>query len=375
MLYLRWARFAIDHALRGRCYVILNMDETSLSTVEDQSRGLRTCRRTPRGRVQKRQEDIFDRSNRKTTLLAVVCDSRELQPYLPQIVLARYTKSGMPPAHILDACTATGEPLEYWHGTGGWASSATIKNWATRARSIVHSFNPDAWILLIWDCSQTHLNLQVARHLRRLGVLVLFIPAKLTGLLQLLDVCVFKELKTRIRMEKTSIRCRDREGRLRVGDWISSCGAAIRDVIVERCWEDSFDRMGLGASIESVSGRVRRAVNPTLVEPRLPNRAEFARMVNRVSDTEGFRALHANVVGHFVAVSQLPLGTAPPRGALLPIPDVEPARQRHRIGEPDGLTWEQAMDRDLERLASDHRRRPHGRAGAVHRNVRPPEEI
>ena len=42
LMYLRWVRFAIEHVLQGRFYVILNMDETPLSTVDDQRRGLRT---------------------------------------------------------------------------------------------------------------------------------------------------------------------------------------------------------------------------------------------------------------------------------------------------------------------------------------------
>jgi len=151
------------------------MDETSLSTVDDQSRGLRTCNKSPYTNKARRQRDDIDRTNSKTSLLATVCDSHDLQPYLPQILLVRYTRNATPPARILNGFAATGEPLEYWHGTGGWASSHTIKMWATRMRSAIHSFNPEAWILLVWDCSQTHLNIDVTRHLRRLGILVIYI--------------------------------------------------------------------------------------------------------------------------------------------------------------------------------------------------------
>ena len=366
-MYLRWVRFAIEHVLQGRSYVILNMDETSLSTVEDQSRGLRTCNKSPYTNKATRQRDDVDRTNSKTSLLATVCDSHDLQPYLPQILLVRYTRNATPPARILNGFAATGEPLEYWHGTGGWASSHTIKMWATRMRSAIHSFNPEAWILLVWDCSQTHLNIDVTRHLRRLGILVIYIPAKLTSLLQVCDVCVFKELKTRVRLQKTSIRCRDSTGRLRAGDWISSCGAAIREVIVDRCWEDAFERMGLGATIDTVDGRVKRTVHPTLVQPRLPTRAEFGRMVNRAQDTEGLGALHESIVGQFLLVNGLPPNSAPRPGAIVPIPDIRPAAKRFRISEADGMNWEQAVERELERIRPGVLHRPHGRADAVQR--------
>ncbi len=197
LTYLQWVRYAIDVVLKGRSYVVLNMDETSLSTVDDQVKGMRTCRRAARGRPAVRHADVADRSNTKTTLLASVCDSQALQPYLPQIVLARYTQNAAPPAHLVNACSRSGEPLEYWHRTRGFATSAIIKKWAVRVRSIVHSFNSDAWILLVWDCSQTHLNEDVARYLRRLGILVILVPAKLTWLLQICDVCVSNHSRRR----------------------------------------------------------------------------------------------------------------------------------------------------------------------------------
>jgi len=370
LIYLQWARYAIETVLYGRSYVILNMDETSLSTVEDQRKGMRTCRRTASGRPAARNRDVADRSNTKTTLLATVCDNHDLQPYLPQIVLARYTQNAAPPAYLKDACARTGEPLDYWHRTRFFATSHIIKKWAVRVRSIVHSFNPDAWILLVWDCSQTHMNEDVAGYLRRLGILVLLMPAKLTWLLQILDVCVVKTLKTHVRIQKSSMRCMDPHGRLPLGSWILPCASAIRDVIVGRCHENAFERLGLGASMDSINGRVRRAVDPADVVGRLPRLRKFARMVNRRADTDAFRALHATVVGHFLTVQRLPLGTSPHQGAIVPLPDVAPATTRFLMANHVGLTWEEAMEREIEVMALDRHRLPHGRRPAVQRDVR-----
>ena len=75
-----------------------------------------------------------------------------------------------------------------------------MKKWAVRVRIISHSFNREAWILLVWDCSQVNLNEDVAPHSRRFGIPVIVVPAKLTWLLQVLDVCDFQMLKTRVRM-------------------------------------------------------------------------------------------------------------------------------------------------------------------------------
>ena len=128
LIYLQWVRYAIEIVLCGRSYVVLNMDETSLSSVEDQGKGIRTCRRGARGAHTVRRRDSADRSNTKTTLVAAVCDNRDLQPYLPQIVLARYTQQGAPPAALAAAYADSGEPLEYWHRTGGFATSTSSRS-------------------------------------------------------------------------------------------------------------------------------------------------------------------------------------------------------------------------------------------------------
>ena len=39
-----------------------------------------------------------------------------------------------------------------------------------------------------------------------------------------------------------------------------------------------------------------------------------------------------------------------------------------------GLTWEQAMVREIEVMAVDRHRRPHGRHVAVQRDIRPAED-
>jgi len=79
------------------------------------------------------------------------------------------------------------------------------------------------------------------------------------------------------------------------------------------------------------------------------------------------------MIGHFLAVQRLPADAVPPRGALVPLRVVSQARKRFRMADHDDLSWEDATDREVEQMAVDHHRQPHGRRGAVQRHVRPPE--
>jgi len=199
------------------------------------------------------------------------------------------------------------------------------------------------------------------------------LPAKLTWLLQLCDVCVFRELKQRLRVRISGLRLASLSGRINPGDWISCSGGAIREVIVNRNWEEAFDQMGFGQRLDSVTGRVKRAIDLAAVTPALPKRAEFGRMVNKIHHTDTFRKLHQCIVGHFLHVKNLPLGTPPLCGAVIPLPEVAPARKRHRRVERDAEVWENVIDKHISMSARNMFQTPHGRGDAVNRIIAVPE--
>ena len=96
--YLRWLRYVVDVTLCDKTYVIINVDETSVSALLQKrhgyvGQGIRLqMRRHQRRPIQR------DRSDVKTTLMGVICDQPELQPYLPQVFMPKYTQNAIPPA-------------------------------------------------------------------------------------------------------------------------------------------------------------------------------------------------------------------------------------------------------------------------------------
>ena len=111
----------------------------------------------------------------------------------------------------------TGYPLEYWHGTGGYATTSIVKQWLTRIRSCVHTYDPKLWIVLVLDCSTCHVNANMAMHARHLGIILVLVPASLTWLLQITDVYVYSRLKTRMRQGLLRRRLGSAHGLLDVG--------------------------------------------------------------------------------------------------------------------------------------------------------------
>ena len=325
-LFFRWLRFVIDVALADRPFVVVNMDETSLVSVRHGGSGmivgsLRSARRRAH-----RPSDPRDRLHQKVTLIAAVSDNPNLQPLLPQVVLPKYTQNANPPLESRTRLALSGFPLEFWHGTGGVADGQVLSDWATRLRSVVHTWNDDAFILLLMDCASCHVSVDFLRHLSKLGILTVLVPAKLTWLLQVLDVAVFGPLKKDMRLEEMRLRERHSNGLLLPGDSLQAAADSIRRVVVNRDWSASFDSLG-AVPLDEVCLRssITPYVDPTCSDPALPSVAQLSELVGRPPGTVTSSTIHSSLMRPVLELARQPPGAIPKRGAKVPLPMSAPA--------------------------------------------------
>ena len=328
LIFLRWLQYLVHEIGFHRTHVLINMDETSLSSCRDMGKGMACRNRHRRVRKPRRARDETDRSFVATTYMAAVCDCALLQPLLPQIILAKYSQNQRPPAHLEAEYRSLGFPFEFWHGSVGRVTPRLFRQFCTRLRQAVGSFNADAWIVLVIDCSTCHLDLLSVHHMRRRGILAVFVPAKLTWLLQLLDVFCFKALKTDFREAQARSRLRDSTGQIRRGQWMTMATSVIRRQVINVDWSGCWARMGGGESCDNLTSDVARHVRNTPIHPALPTLREFATLIGRPATTDTTRRLHASLVGHALAVRRMPPDARPPRTAAYHLPHARPASAR-----------------------------------------------
>ena len=288
--------------------------------------------------VRTRPRDPPDRFHTKTTYMAVVCDSPQLQPLLPQIVLPKYTQNESPPNHVLDTLSVIGFPFEFWHGSLGAASPGIVQSWATRIRSVVNSFNTDAWILLLLDCSSSHLSVHTVAHLRRLGFLIVMIPARLTWLLQVLDVYVFGPLKKEMRLEEARQRINSERGELAVLQRMKIATSSIRKHVVNRDWARAFEKLGAGDANRARCSSLSDYMPPDEIVPALPTLQEFSEIIQRPAHTSITKRLHRMMVSGALELEKEPLDTLPHRAAQVVLPaglPAQPARRREELSAED----------------------------------------
>ena len=331
-IYFRWLRYVLDVLLRDRPHVVVNMDETSLTSVRHCGHGMIAGSLAAARRRASRPCDPTDRMHVKVTYIGAISSNYHLQPLLPQVILPKYTQHAAPPTATRSRLASHGFPLEFWHGCGGVATVPVLKSWATRLRSIVHSWNDDAFILLVMDCSTCHLSAEFLRHLAGLGILCVLVPAKLTWLLQALDVHTFGPLKADIRSGEMRLRGDHCHGRLEVGDSLEAASAAIRRVVINRDWSTGFERLGLCA-VEDVnlSSAISEHVDDSCSHPALPSRAELAQIISRTPSSQNTASLHALLMRPLLALRSSPQSARPRRGVKVQLPTGQSARNECEI--------------------------------------------
>ena len=350
-MYMQWVRWSIIEALAGRPHVFVNMDETTISQLTSSNQGMVPGRRVQREEGMIRRRRKLDRHDVRTCLIGAVCNDPTLQPHLPQVVLPSYSKHAKPPVEVLKDYKNTGAPLEYWHDTNGWTSSTTIKRWLTRLRSVVSSFNVLMWIAVVWDCASVHLNEDVLRHARRLGILVLFVPAGLTHRLQVLDVYIYSYLKRRVRENMLGYQCRSDHGLLSRHARIQSVGKAIHEAIVRVNCSDYFRSLGLSSHLDSLRHDVFDMVGHAPIAPVLPDRSQFAFMTGLAEHTHRTANLHNLTMQGWLHLRRQPVTARPTAGAVFPLRHAEPADTRGRLHQHAGLlSWDDVRMLRLRRL-------------------------
>ena len=245
------------------------MDETGVAHAEPTSRGYWIANdSTADGRTADQAKGgKADYTDRNTSVLGVICSDPAIQPHLRQLILPKFQGKKSPPAYIQDLYAQIGYPAVVVHGTTGWNADKPFHLFLLELRKVVYAVDPEMWILLILDNCRVHVNRKNLMYMRTLGFVVLIIPARLTWLLQMLDVYVFAEFKRRLRLRTTVAKVAADTCTLQRGQWIPLMGSVLQEVLVKSDWQRTFSKCGLSSDISLVNRRIRAFLE------RVPNRA------------------------------------------------------------------------------------------------------
>ena len=227
------------------------------------------------------------------TLMAAVCNKTEMQATLPQVLLPKHPGRTNPSKKLLATWEATGAPIQVWHGTDGWVNAPTMTRWLQTIRSWVNEKNPRMDIVLIMDCFSVHTSKRTLMTCRRLNINVVFVPARMTWLLQCLDTDVFAPLKKEIRRETAMRELASDSGLIRPVEHIEAIGVAIHHILVERNWSMHLNKVGAGQDLLGLRNSLNNLVKHMDLNAKAPTEAELQRVLN-------LRGTQAKILSRFL---------------------------------------------------------------------------
>ena len=194
-LYFQWLRWARMTLGSGLTLWIINMDETSMQNEYATKRGYVVAMDpAERQKVSCFHQRVDSSATRAHSTLAAFISSRPgTQKHMPHVFIpneARVTRDEMASLR-----SNLKPPIELWEQLTGWVTSDVMKRMMTKLRQVVRVLDANAVLVLLMDAASQHISKDVLLHARRINIVLIMIPGKLTWLLQPLDVSVFRVLK------------------------------------------------------------------------------------------------------------------------------------------------------------------------------------
>ncbi len=174
LIFLRWAAWLYRVVLRDRDYVTINLDESPVERCIARRRGW--ALQEERGARCPLHEGISTRESRShVTLVSCISSLPELQPALPQMLIARDRGLNRREKEMLRAAL---RPVEWLPEQGGWVTAANIDLVLGRLRARVTEAIGPVELVLALDCATQRLGVAALRSMARHKFIVLLIPAR-----------------------------------------------------------------------------------------------------------------------------------------------------------------------------------------------------
>ena len=232
----KWFNWLLTQLPPNKQPLLLNMDETACRLFYDPAKGVLASELVAlaarRGRVTSSVTTAQTRS--VLSLVALLCNDSSIQPRLPQYILGnehvlqtsvlgelRRDSSLSPNVHILRRKSA-------------WVNDTELAAIAGHWGRVLQQHCPHRQPMLLLAACSSHLGPLFIGRSVRCKILLLYVPARLTWMLQPVDTPCLELLKARLRQQFHNMALLAANGKLTVKDILEHLDRAIRKVFQGR---------------------------------------------------------------------------------------------------------------------------------------------
>lgn len=244
--------------------LFINMDETAVAYAYTGQKGSIVMRkRLPTGRHLAAEAHDPWQVRGHVTLVAFITHIPEVQAHLPQVVLgnpAKFTR-----AVLASVAGHVHHTVHLWRQQSAWNSHETMRAIITLLMQCLGPWLGCKRPVLVLDVARSHISEALCQLSKRLGLRLLYVPAKMTWLLQPLDTHGFLRLKRTIRRLWHAQQLASEHGEVSTKDWLLILSRSVTQVLGMVPWEKAFREVGLLQGQQGVSLFIMRVLE--LTEP------------------------------------------------------------------------------------------------------------
>lgn len=277
--YWQWLDYLTQQcSSAGKVPCYLNLDETSVPRALNRPVGYLVGKQYWPGNVAPLRPLHQRRRRAAITHVALIASLTHVQPKLPQIFLCN---RHVVPAHVLrNPALDKPENVEIWRDKSGWNTVEKMVRTLQKIHDALAEFD-NLQPILVLDAAMCHIHHQVAAAADRLGIWLVLVPARLTFLVQPLDVHALSPYKAFL--QKAFAEREGDSGHLDELSWLQCLCASVRAFWSARKWMPAFERTGVVVSTRPLTVELQHIRIPrrSLIPTPLPRQEDVSQLFPR----------------------------------------------------------------------------------------------
>lgn len=220
------------------------MDETCMKLNYGRNKGLMISKQTlPPGRTLKKEQISSSEAKSCVSFLAFLTHDSTIQPKLPQVVLSNKRTITLGMLGLLHA----GKPdnIRIWVEDSGWTNHKVFRRLMTLLMQSLSEYTDTHQVILVVDVAKSHYHRTIFAYANRLGLRLVYVPAKLTWLLQPADTHCFSRFKAKLRKRWLELRVESEDGKISPTQWLLAVFEVAQKVLCGIKWLPAFKAVGL----------------------------------------------------------------------------------------------------------------------------------
>ena len=230
---------------REKKSLFINMDETSVAlSYPGQKGNVVQQPRTTRIRPETYSEKVTLAVRRgNITYCTFVASESFLQPLLPQILIGnRQRRTRQVLRHVWKEQPGF---VQTWTAESGWVNHTLMKQMITVLRNCIREHTAEFQIIFVVDAARCHIHRDIVNHACKHDMWMLYVPAKMTWLLQPLDAYVFAGFKADLKQQYADPKYATDTSTVPSIAWLRRLWQSIQNKVHTLDWKHAFAKVGL----------------------------------------------------------------------------------------------------------------------------------